>query len=123
MNRQRMHTDGTPLPRGQFPERANVQLFAEIELASPFIKFFHDALAFMFVHLAVLVLALLVAIPNALAPVALLEGVALLFARRTQLGRGLILLVVGFILSFRGFAERHGAELPGSRRRCSSLFG
>ena len=123
MNRQHTHADGTLLPRGQFPKRANVLLGADIELASSLIKNVHDDLAFLSVLLSVLVLTVLIAIPNALAPVALLEGVALLFARRTQLGRGLILLVVGFILSFRGFAERHDAELPGSRRRCSSLFG
>ena len=71
-----MHADWTLLPRGHFSTRANVQLLAKIELASSLIKNVHDDLAFMFVHLAVLVLALLVAIPNALAPVALLEGVA-----------------------------------------------
>ena len=117
MNRQRMHTDGTPLPRGQFPERANVQLFAEIELASPFIKFFHDDLAFFSVLLAVLVLTFLVAIPDALAPVALLESVAFLSARRAHLCRDLILALVIFgsiILSLPRFAERHIAELVSS---------
>ena len=65
----------------------------------------------------VALLTVLVAIPNALAGRALLEGITFLAARRTQLGRGLILLGglgIG-ILPFRRFAERHGAELPSCR--------
>ena len=75
--------------------------------------------------LAMFVLTLLVAIPNALAAATLLEGITLRFARRTQLGRGgPIIFRAGFgviILSFLGFAERHGGDLLSSRR-CSFLF-
>jgi hypothetical protein len=86
-----------------------------------------DALAFFFMLLPVFVLAILVAIPNALAIPTLLEGITLLVACRTQkLGRGGpmflgVLVTFGFIiLSFPRFAERHGAELLSSRR-CTIL--
>ena len=68
-----------------------------------------------------------VAIPNALAGRALLDGITRLSARRTQLlGRGGgPIFRVGFggiiILPLRGCAKRHGTELLGSRR-CSVLF-
>ena len=95
----------TLLPRGQLPQRPNIQLRADVELASSFIQFLLDTLALDLMLLAVLVLALLVTIPNALAGRALLEGITLLSARRTHLGpifRG----GFGFIfLSFRRFAE------------------
>ena len=65
--------------------------------------------------LAVFVLTILVTIPNAEAPVALLEGITLLAARRTHLGRGLILVgilvISGFNLSFRRFVERLGSRI------------
>ena len=71
--------------------------------------------------IAVLILTLLVAVPDALAPVALLEGITLLSARRTHLGRSPSIFRGGFgivILSSRGIAERHGTE-PQSSCRCS----
>ena len=63
-----MHADGTLLPLGQFPKRPNIHLRADIELASSPIKFLLDAPALLLMLLAVLVLALLVAVPDALAP-------------------------------------------------------
>ena len=120
-----MHADWTLLLKRQCPDRTQIQLRSDIELASSLIKFLRDDLAFFSMLLAVLVLTFLVAIPNALAPVALLECIALLAARRTELGwvgpnfRG------GFgaiIFSLRRFAERHGAELLSSGRSCSVLF-
>ena len=83
-----MHADWTLLPRGQFPQRAQILLGAEIELASSFVKFFLDWPALLLMLLPVFVLTFLVAIPNALAIPTLLEGVTLLFARRTHLRRG-----------------------------------
>ena len=53
----------------------------------------------MFVLLSVLVLTVLIALPNALAPVTLFEGTALLLARRTTF-RGLILALVSFWLHY-----------------------
>ena len=80
-----MHTNGAFLARGQFLERTKIKLLsADIELASTFSKLHLDALALLLMLLAVFVLTILVAIPNALAPVALLEGITLLAARRTQ---------------------------------------
>ena len=125
MDRQHAHADWAFLPWGHFPERPNILLGAEIELASSFIKDRLNKPALLLMLLAVFVLTFLVAIPNALAPVALLECIALLAARRTELGwvgpnfRG------GFgaiIFSLRRFAERHGAELLSSGRSCSVLF-
>ena len=84
MKRQRTHADWALLPRGQFPKRPNIKLFAEIELASSLIKNLLDGPALLLMLLSVLVLTFLVAIPNALASVALLEGITLLAARRTQ---------------------------------------
>ena len=75
MKRQYMHADGTLLPWGQFLKRADVQLGADIELSSMFVKHLLDALAFFFMLLPVLVLTLLVAIPNTLAGPALHEGI------------------------------------------------
>ena len=46
--------------------------------------------------LAVLFLALFVAVPNALAGCALLDGITLLSARRTHLGRGGLIFRGGF---------------------------
>ena len=86
MKRQHTHADGTFLPRGQFLERAQIQLIAEIELSSSVVKDLLDALALRFMLLAVLVLTLLVAIPNAFAPGALLDGITLLSTRRAELG-------------------------------------
>ena len=120
-----MHADWTLLPRGQFPQRAQILLGAEIELASSFVKFFLDWPALLLMLLPVFVLTFLVAIPNALAGRALLDSVTLLAARRTQLGWGPVRVVFvfrfGFTLSFDRFAERHGAELL-SGSRCSVLF-
>ena len=104
MKRQHMHADGALLPRWRLFKRANIQLFSEIELAPSFVKFSLNALALLLMLLAVLVLAFLVAIPNALATVALLKCVAFLSARRTQLGRGGPTFRGGF-LPFRRFAE------------------
>ena len=88
MNGQHPHTDRTFLLRGQFPKRADILLGAEIELASSFIKLLRDALANPLMLLAVFVLTILVAIPNALAIPTLLEGITSLAARRTTLGLG-----------------------------------
>ena len=77
--------------------------------------------------LAVLVLAFLVAIPNAKAAVALLDGITLLAASRTQQfgwggpifrGRGFGGII---ILPLRGIAERHGAKQR-IKHRCLVLF-
>ena len=114
-----MHADGTLLPRGQFPKRANIVLGTEIELASTLVKFLLDTPAFLLMTLAVFILTFFVAIPNALAGPALHEGVALLTALRTQLGWGPVRVGVLVIFGFR-----HGAELLSSRRRrCTVLFG
>ena len=86
MDRQGQHTDWTLLLLGHLPKRANIQLRAEIDLASSFIKNTLDGPAFMFVFLTMLVLAFLVAIPNTSAPVALLEGITLLSALRAHRG-------------------------------------
>ena len=124
-NGHRAHADRAFLPRGQFPKRADILLGAEIELASSFIKLLLDALANLLMLLAVMVLTILVTIPNALASVALLEGIAYLSARRTHFGWGIFGGGYGIIilLPFPGgrFAERHGAELLSSRR-CTALF-
>ena len=86
MKRQHTHTNWALLLRGQFfnTSRAQIQLPTEIELSSSLIKNLFDGPALFFMLLAVFVLTILVAIPNALAPVALLEGITLLAARRTQ---------------------------------------
>ena len=81
-----MYADWAFLPRGDFPERANILLGADIEPASSFLKFLLDTIALLSMLFAVLVLTILIAIPNALARRALLEGIALLSARRAQLG-------------------------------------
>jgi hypothetical protein len=84
-----MHADWTLLPRGQLPERANIQLRANIELSPSSVKLLLDAPALFLMLLPVFVLTILVAIPNALARRALLDGITLLAARRTrQLGLG-----------------------------------
>ena len=102
MKRQHTHADGTLLPRGQFLKRANVQLLADIELASSFVELLLNAPALFFVLLAVLVLALFVAIPNTLAPITLLESIALRFARRALVfGRGGRPIIRGGILPLR----------------------
>ena len=88
MKRQRAHADRALLPRGQRPERPNIHLGANIELASTFINFLFDALAFDLMLLPVFVLTVLVAIPNALAGPTLFEGIIFLAARRTTLGLG-----------------------------------
>ena len=114
-----MHADGTLLPWGRFLKRADVQLGADIELASSFVKLLLDALALLFMLLPVFVLTILITVPNALAIPTLLEGITLLFARRTQLGRSPVFRggAFGFIiLSFHWFAERHGADLLSCRR-------
>ena len=140
-----MHADWTLLPRGRLFKRAEIELAssflkfsletlalnlidAEIELASSLFKLRRDTLALRLMLLAVLVLTLLVAIPNALAPVALLEGITFLAAGRAEFlgrgrGRGLFgpIFLRGFNLSSHRFAERHGAELLSSCR-CSFLF-
>ena len=85
MNRQRTHADWALLLRGKFSNRPNVQLGAEIELASTFMKNLLDTLAFMFMFVTVFLLTRAIAIPNALTCRALLEGIALLTALRTHL--------------------------------------
>ena len=115
-----MHADWTFLPLWQVGKTANIQLHAEIELASPFIEFLLDALALLLMLLPVFVLAVLVAIPNALAIPTLLEGITFLAARRTQLlGWGLVFR--GGIAILLRIPERHGAELFSSLR-CIVLF-
>ena len=125
MDRQGQHTDWTLLLLGHLPKRANIQLRAEIDLASSFIKNTLDGPAFMFVFLTMLVLAFLVAIPNTSAPVALLEGIASFPAPRTRLlGWGPVFcggFGIFIILPFSRFAERHGAELF-SGLRCAVLL-
>ena len=122
MNGQDMHADGTLLPRGQFPERTNIQLRPDVELAASLIKHLLDKPALFLMLLAVLVQTILVAIPNAPAPSAHLEGTTFLSARRTHFGWGIFGGGLGFgILSFRRFSERHGSELLSSRR-CTALF-
>ena len=82
------HADWALLPRGEFPKRPNINLRADIELASSLIKFLLDELAFFFMFPPVFVLTFLVAIPNALAGRTLLDGVTFLSASRAELGRG-----------------------------------
>ena len=106
MNRQHPHADGALLLRGQFPQRPDVQLGADIELASSFIEFLLDGPAFMFMLLAVAVQTILATIPDAQAPAALLQGVALLAARRTQLGRTNIRHILVGVLVIFGFSGR-----------------
>ena len=67
MNGHRAHADRTFLPREQFPDRPNVHLGADIELASSFVKLLLDGLALLLMLLPVTVLTILVAIPNTLA--------------------------------------------------------
>ena len=112
-----MHADRALLPRGQFLKRTNIHLRPKIELASSLIEFLLDELALLSVLLAVLVLTILAAIPDTLAPVAIFECITLLTARRAAFGWGLILLgrFDIIILRFRRFSERHGTELLGSR--------
>ena len=74
MKRQHTHADWTLLPWEQFFDRADILLGADVELASSFIKFLHDAPALFLMLLAVLVLTFLVTIPNALAPGTLLDA-------------------------------------------------
>ena len=125
MDRQHLHADWTLLPWRQLPNtcRPNVHLGAEIELTSTLVKLLFYTPALNLMLLPVSVLAFLVAIPNAHAIPTLHEGITLLAARRTQLGRGCRIFHVGFdfivILSFCRCAERHGAELLGS---CRVLF-
>ena len=118
MNRQHTHADWALLLRGQLPERPDIQLHAEIELSSTFVKFLLDSLAFLLMLLSVFVLTFLVAIPNAQASVTLLEGITSLAAGGAQqLGRGPVFCVgFGIIILSRRFAERNGAELLSSRR-------
>ena len=101
MDRQHAHADWAFLPWGHFPERPNILLGAEIELASSFIKDRLNKPALLLMLLAVFVLTFLVAIPNALAPVALLQAISLLTARRTkQFGGGPAKAVGSVSLSF-----------------------
>ena len=138
-----MHADWTLLPRGRLFKRPEIELAssflelglevfaldlvdAEVELASSIIKNLLDKSALLLVFLAVLVLALPVAIPNALASVALLEGITSLSAGRAELlGRGLLhlgpIFLRGFTLSSHRLAERHRTELLSSRQ-CSFVF-
>ena len=124
MKRQCTHADWTFLARVNFPKRTKILLGAEIELSSSFVKLLLDNPALLLMLLAMLILTLLVAIPNALAPVAPLQSITLLFARRAEhLGFGPIFrggFGFLFLSSFRRFAE--GTELL-SRRRCTVLFG
>jgi len=88
MNRQHTHADWALLPQWQFPKRLNIQLRADVELASSLIKYLLDGTTLPLMLLAMLVLTFLVAIPNALATVALFQCIASLPARRTHLGWG-----------------------------------
>ena len=83
MKRQRTHADWALLPRWHLLERPNIQLRADIELASSFVELLLDLLALLLMLLPVFVLTLLVAIPNALAGPALHEGITFRFAPRT----------------------------------------
>jgi len=85
-----MHANCTFLSRRRFPRRANILLGAKIDPASPLIKLLLDDLALLLVLLAMLVLAVLIAIPDALARGTLFEGIAAFTARRTHFGLGLI---------------------------------
>ena len=128
MQRQRVHAYWALLLRGQDREGTQILLRAKIELASSLSKLLLDGLAFYFMLLPVTILTILIAIPNALAGPALHEFFTFLTALRTQLlGWGPVhvgvLVIFGFTLSFRSFAERHGAELLGSGRRCAVVFG
>ena len=106
MERQRTHADWTILPRGHYPKRPDVHLGTEIELTSSFIEFLLDGPAFMFMLLAVAVQTILVTIPDAQAPAALLQGIALLAARRTQLGRTPNRHILVGVLVIFGFSSR-----------------
>ena len=106
MDRQGAHADWAFLPRWHFPERAENQLRADMEFASSFIKHFLDFPALYLMHLAVAVQTILVTIPDAQAPAALLQGVALLAARRTQLGRTNIRHILVGVLVIFGFSGR-----------------
>ena len=142
-----MHADWTLLPRGRLFKRPEIErassflkfsletlaldlIDAEIELASSLVKLRRDTLALLLMLFAVLVLTLLVAIPNALAPVALLEGITFLAAGRAEFlgrgrGRGLFgpIFLHGFNLSSHRFGERQRAELLStSSCHCSFLF-
>ena len=100
-----MQTDWALLLRGNVPERPDIHLGAEVELASSFVKLLLDKLALLSMLLPVFVLAVLVTIPNTL-------------AGRTLLGRGGPTLGVGFgiiILSFHRFrakSNRAAQQLP-----------
>ena len=114
-----MQTDWALLLRGNVPERPDIHLGAEVELASSFVKLLLDKLALLSMLLPVFVLAVLVTIPNTLAVSALHEAITLPAARRTQLlGRGGPTLGVGFgiiILSFHRFrakSNRAAQQLP-----------
>ena len=91
------HADWALLLRRQVGKRPKILLGSDIELASSFIQLLLDAPALDLMLLAVLVLAFLVAIPNALAPVALFEGITFRTASRAALGRGLALLAFGLV--------------------------
>ena len=132
VNGQNAHADGALVTRGQFLNRSDVHLGADIELASSFIKHLLDGPALPLMLLAVFFPTFLVAVPNALAPVTLLESIAFLSARRTQLlGRGggpifrggfagITILIPPFLCRS---AERYGAELLLNSLRCIALFG
>ena len=124
INGQHAHADWALLPRRLVGEGTQIQFIAEIELSSSSGKLLLDGLAFFFMLLPVTILAIFVAIPNALAGCALHEFITFLAALRTQLlGWGPVCVVFVFRFGFtRRFAERHGAELLGSSRRCSILF-
>ena len=83
MNRQWLHADWALLPRGQLLKRPNIHLGAKVELASSILKRLLDTSALLFMLLPVFVLAILVAIPNALAGPALHEAITFLSARRS----------------------------------------
>ena len=120
------HADWALLPRGEFPKRPNINLRADIELASSLIKFLLDELAFFFMFPPVFVLTFLVAIPNALAGPALHQSITFLPASRTHvLGWGGPIFHFRFgiiILPFHRSAKRQRTELLGSHR-CAILFG
>ena len=84
MKRQHTHADWTLLPWGRFLKRPNIQLIAEIELSSSFSERLLDGFAFFFMLLPMPLLAVPVAVPNALTVPALHEFIALLSALRAQ---------------------------------------
>ena len=112
MNRQRLHADGAFLPRRQVRERAEIHLRADIELPSSFRELLLDGFAFFFMLLPMPLLAVPVAVPNALTVPALHEFIALLSALRAQVrGFTLELLPPKRLLQTEIFSTTNGKKL------------